>query len=235
MTDQPKTDAPAHGGDQLLRHMAERIQGLERETRRLRRLWMSTIFGLAVLLGTAAALVLVSAKHGFPGTVADVIESRQFLIRDKSGEVRGAWGAADDGSLRLSLQAAGSRAGVSLTTLQGGASGLTFTDSAGKSRGVLALLPDETMALTFGDRNGTTRSALGFNSEGSATLVFADRSGATRAGLGVDSRGVGTVTVVDRPGAARTPEPEADSSQDSADSSAAALPPTAPDRRGGKK
>ena len=58
---------------------------------------------------------------------------------------------------------------------------------------------------------------------------------AVRAGLGVDSRGVGTFTVVDRPGAARTPEPEADSSQDSADSSAAALPPTAPDRRGGKK
>jgi hypothetical protein len=90
------------------------------------------------------------------------------------------------------------------------------------------------MALTFGDRNGTTRSALGLNPEGSATLVFADRSGATRAGLGVDSRGVGTFTVVDRPGAARTPEPEADSSEDTADSSTAAQP-AAPDRRGGKK
>jgi hypothetical protein len=169
--------------------------------------------------------------------VADVIESRQFLVRDKTGAVRGAWGAADDGSLRFSLQAPGTRAGVSLTALKGGASGLTFSDSAGKSRGVLALLPDETMALTFGDRNGTTRSALGLNPEGSATLVFADRSGATRAGLGVDSRGVGTFTVVDRPGAARTPEPAADSSDDQADSAAAppAPGPDAPAKKGAKK
>src|SRR6476620_5062294 len=214
MTEQQKADAAAHGGDQLLRHMAERIQGLERETRRLRRLWMSVVRGLAVLLGTAAALVVVSAKHGFPGTVADVIESRQFLIRDKSGAVRGAWGALDDGSLRLSLQAPGTRAGVTLTVLKGGASGLTFSDTAGKSRGVLGLLPDETMNLTFGDRNGMTRSALGLNPEGSATLVFADRTGAMRAGLGVDSRGAGTFTVVEHPGAARSPEPAVDSVDD---------------------
>jgi hypothetical protein len=151
--------------------------------------------------------------------------------------VRGAWGAADEGSLRLSLQASGSRAGVSLTTLKGGASGLTFTDSVGKSRGVLALLPDETMALTFGDRNGTTRSALGLNPEGSATLVFADRTGATRAGLGVDSRGVGTFTVIDRPGAARTPEPAADSSADQSDSTTSmpAFVPQAPPKKGTKK
>jgi hypothetical protein len=217
-----KTDAP--GGDQLLRHMAERIHRLERESRRLHRLWMSTVIGLAVLLGLAAALVVVSAKHGFPGTVADVIESRQFLVRDKSGAVRGAWGAVDDGSLRLSLQAPGTRAGMTLTALKGGASGLTFSDSSGKSRVVLGLLPDETTSLTFGDRNGTTRSALGLNPEGSATLVFADRAGAMRAGLGVDSRGVGTFTVVDRPGATRSPafEPTPDSSGDEADSTAAA-------------
>jgi len=223
MTDQPKADAP-YGGDQLLRHMAERIQGLERETRRLRRLWMSTIIGLAVLLGIAASLVIVSAKHGFPGTVADVIESHQFLVRDKDGQVRGVFGATDAGDLRLTLQAPGTRAGVTLTALKGGASGLSFSDSAGKTRGVLGLLPDETTSLTFGDRNGQTRSALSLNPEGSATLVFTDRSGSTRAGLGVDSRGVGTFTVVDRPGAARTPEPEGDSVDDAADTQAPQAP-----------
>jgi hypothetical protein len=222
-----------HGGDQLLRHMAERIQGLERETRRLRRLWMSTIFGLAVLLGLGTALVIVSAKHGFPGTVADVIESRQFLLRDKSGSVRGAWGALDDGTMRLSMQAPGSRAGLTLTTLKGGASGLTFSDTSGKSRGVLALLPDETTSLTFGDRNGTTRSAFSLNPEGSATLVFADRTGAPRASLGVDSHGAGTFTVVERPGGARSPEPAADSADDEGDTSAA--PAAAPAKKDAKK
>jgi hypothetical protein len=237
MSDQHKPEGSAYGGDQLLRHMAERIQGLEREARRLRRLWMGTIIGMAILLGLAASLVIVSARHGFPGTVADVIESHQFLVRDKDGNVRGAFGALDDGTLRLSLQAAGSRAAVTLTSLKGGASGLTFTDSTGKARGVLGLLPDETASLTFGDRNGQTRSALSLNPEGSATLVFADRTGAMRAGLGVDSRGVGTFTVVDHPGGARSPELDsADSSEDQADSAAAppaSTPP--PPKRGGKQ
>jgi hypothetical protein len=235
MTEHVKTEAPSHGGDQLLRHMAERIQSLERESRRLHRLWMGTLFALAIILGLAASLVIVSAKHGFPGTVADVIESRQFLVRDKNGEVRGVFGATDDGDLRLSLQAPGSRAGVSITALKGGASGLTFSDSAGKTRGVLGLLPDETTSLTFGDRNGQTRSALSLNPEGSATLIFPDRSGSTRAGLGVDSRGVGTFTVVDRPGAARTPEPDADTADDNADQAPAAAPPAAPAPNSSKK
>ena len=153
-----------------------------------------------------------------------VIESHQFLVRDKDGAVRGVFGATDAGDLRLSLQAPGTRAGVTLTALKGGASGLSFSDSAGKTRGVLGLLPDETTSLTFGDRNGQTRSALSLNPEGSATLVFTDRSGSTRAGLGVDSRGVGTFTVVDRPGAARTPEPESDSVDDAADTQAPQAP-----------
>ena len=231
MTEHQKADASAHGGDQLLRHMAERIQGLERETRRLHRLWMGTLISLAVMLGLAAALVIVSAKHGFPGTVADVIESRQFLVRDADGAVRGVFGSTNDGDLRLSLQAPGSRAGVSLTALKGGASGLTFSDSAGKTRGVLGLLPDETTSLTFGDRNGQTRSSLSLNPEGSATLVFTDRAGANRAALGVDSRGVGTFTVVDRPGAARTPEPDADSSDDNGETAPAAAPAPNPTKK----
>jgi len=235
MSEHQKPEASAYGGDQLLRHMAERIQGLERETRRLHRLWMGTVVGLAVLLGLAASLVIVSARHGFPGTVADVIESHQFLVRDKDGSVRGAFGALDDGTLRLSLQASGSRAAVTLTALKGGASGLTFTVSSGKARSVLGLLPDETASLTFGDRNGQTRSALSLNPEGSATLVFADRTGATRAGLGVDSRGVGTFTVQDHPGAARSPEAATDSSEDEGDTAAAAPPAPAPVRKGNTK
>jgi hypothetical protein len=206
---------------ELERGLTERVQAVERESRRLRRLWMSTVVGLAVLLGLASALVIVSARHGFPGTVADVIEAHQFLIRDQSGTVRGVFGALPDGSLRLSLQAQGSQAGVSLTALKGGASGLTFSDSTGRSRGVLGLLPDETMSLTFGDRSGTTRSVFGLNPEGSATLVFADRAGAMRAGLGVDSRGAGTFTLVERPGGRAAPfEAPSDSTEDAGPSDA---------------
>ena len=217
--------------EQRIRHEFERgilsrVETIERENRRLRRLWVSSLISIAVLLGLATALVIVSARHGLPGTVADVIESRQFLLRDSDGMVRGAWGTLPDGTMRLSLQAPGSKAGVTLTALKSGASGLTFSDSSGRSRGVFGILPDETLSLTFGDRTGMIRSSLGLNPEGSATIVFADRSGAMRAGLGVDSRGAGTVTVVEHPGA-RTAEPEPESESD--DSAAAdTTPPPAP-------
>jgi hypothetical protein len=224
--------------EQRLRHefereMIQRVETVEREGRRLRRLWLASLISIAVLLGLATALVIVSARHGLPGTVADVIESRQFLLRDADGMVRGAWGTLPDGTMRLTLQAPGSKAGVTLTALKGGASGLTFSDSSGRSRGVFGILPDETLSLTFGDRTGMTRTALGLNPEGSATLVFADRTGAMRAGMGVDSRGAGTFTVVDRPGA-RAPEPEAapdDSAVGDSAPPAASPAPKAPAKR----
>ena len=143
--------------EQRIRHEFERgilsrVETVERENRRLRRLWVSSLISIAVLLGLATALVIVSARHGLPGTVADVIESHQFLLRDSDGMVRGAWGTLPDGTMRLSLQAPGSKAGVTLTALKSGASGLTFSDSSGRSRGVFGILPDETLSLTFGDR-----------------------------------------------------------------------------------
>ena len=224
--------------EQRIRHEFERgllnrLETVERENRRLRRLWVSSLISIAVLLGLATALVIVSARHGLPGTVADVIESRQFLLRDADGMVRGAWGTLPDGTMRLTLQAPGSKAGVTLTALKSGASGLTFSDSSGRSRGVFGILPDETLSLTFGDRTGMIRSSLGLNPEGSATLVFADRTGAMRAGMGVDSRGAGTFTVVDRPGAqsaATQSEPEADDSA-AADTTPAPAPKAPAKRR----
>jgi hypothetical protein len=222
--------------EQRIRHEFERdmllrVETVERENRRLRRLWVSSLISIAVLLGLATALVIVSARHGLPGTVADVIESRQFLLRDADGMVRGAWGTLPDGTMRLALQAPGSKAGVTLTALKSGASGLTFSDSSGRSRGVFGILPDETLSLTFGDRTGMTRASLGLNPEGSATLVFADRSGAMRAGLGVDSRGAGTFSVVDRPGAQSAAPEAAQDDSAVADTTPAAPAPKAPAKR----
>jgi hypothetical protein len=185
---------------ELERGLMTRIQDLERETRRYRRLWIATVLVLAILLGLGAAVVIMAGRHTLPGQVADVVEAHQFQIRDAEGNARGAWGIDPDGALRLTLLAPNSKAAVTMTVLKGGAPGLTFSDTSGKARGVLALLPDETLSLTFADRSGMTRSVLGLNPEGSATLVFADKTGMTRAGLGVDSRGSGTFTLMDRKG-----------------------------------
>jgi len=184
-----------------------RVEHLERENRRLRRLWMGTLVSVALLLGLATALVIVAANHGLPGTIADVIEARQYLLRDASGAIRGTWGTSDKGSMRLLLQAPGSKAGLSLAVLDGGASGITVRDTAGRSRAVLGLLPDQTVSLLLADENGTTRTVLSLIPGGASTLVFADRSGSAKAGLGVDSKGQSTMTMSDLPETqASTPE-----------------------------
>jgi hypothetical protein len=183
----------------LERGMMIRMEELHRENRRLRRLWMGTVVSGALLLGLAAALVIVTARHGLPGSVADVIEARQFLLRDPSGAIRGSWSTGDKGSMRLQLQAPGSKAGLSLAVLEGGASGITVRDSAGRSRAVLGLLPDQTVSLLFADENGTTRTVLSLVRGGSSTLVFADRSGSAKVGMGVDSRGQSTLTLPEPP------------------------------------
>jgi len=184
---------------ELERGLSIRMEELARENRRLRRLWMGTVVSGALLLGLAAALVIVSARHGLPGTVADVIEARQFLLRDAQGAVRGTWGSSENGALRLTLQSPDSKAGLSLASLADGASGITVRDSAGRSRAVLGLLPDQTVSLLLADENGTTRTVLSLVRGGSSTLVFADRSGSAKVGMGVDSRGQSTLTLPEQP------------------------------------
>ena len=189
--------------------LSHRIDEVERAYRRLKRLNLSLLIVLAILLGLAAALVSVSSRYGLPGTVADVVAAKQFMVRGADGAVRGIWGTAKDGTVRLMLQDAHGKPRVKLDLLADGASGLTFADSAGRPRAVFAFLPDQTASLVLADAAQRTRAVLGISADGSPTILFADRSGATRAGLGVDNRGAGTLTVVD--GSGRNlgePEPE---------------------------
>jgi hypothetical protein len=196
------------GNPELLLTLAQRLEDVEREYRRLRRLTVWLLVSLATLLGLGAAFVLVSTRHGMPGTVGNVVSARRFVLRGEDGKIRGIWGTNDDGSVRLVLQDDEERQRTKLDLLTDGAAGFTFADSAGRPRAVFAFLPDQTASLVFADASGKSRSVLGVSAGGSATLVFADQSGATRAGLGVDQRGAGTFTLIDRSGQDATqPEP----------------------------
>ncbi len=215
---------------ELERGLTVRIEEQARENRRLRRLWMGTVVTGALLLGLATALVIVSANHGLPGTVAEVVEAKQFLLRDANGAIRGTWGASQNGAMRLSLHSPGSKAGLSLASLPDGASGITIRDSAGRSRAVLGLLPDQTVSLLLADENGTTRTVLSLVRGGSSTLVFADRSGDAKVGMGVDSRGQSTLTLPEPPESrVETPTPEESGGSDSPP--ATAEPKKPPSRR----
>ena len=215
---------------ELEQGLSIRLEELSRENRRLRRLWMGTVVSGALLLGLAAALVIVSARHGLPGTVADVIEAKQFLLRNAGGAIVGSWSTGDKGSMRLQLQAPRSKAGLSLSVLESGASGITVRDSAGRSRAVLGLLPDQTVSMLFADENGTTRTALSLVRGGATTLVFADRSGDAKVGMGVDARGQSTLTLPEPPESrVETPTPE-EPSVSEPPSSGAQQQPAAPPR-----
>jgi hypothetical protein len=205
--------------------LSHRIDELEREYRRLKRLNLSLMIGLAILLGLGVALVSVSSRYGLPGTVAELVAAKQFMVRGDDGVVRGIWGTAEDGTIRLMLQDSAGRARVKLDLLADGASGLTFADSAGHPRAVFAFLPDQTASLVLADAAQRTRAVLGISADGSPTILFADRSGSTRAGLGVDNRGTGTLTLEDRSGR-NLAEPEQPSEVEP--DTATAAPPAPP-------
>ncbi len=199
---------------ELERGLNARIGDLEAENARLRRTSGWTIVGLAAVLGLGVALVAYSSRHGMPGSVAKAVEARSFSIRDASGKVRGAWGMADDGSVRFTLQDGRGKGGVTMTVLKDGSSGVTISDTLGQDRAVIGLLPDQTTTLVFADGSGRSRTVLGLAADGASSLAFADRNGTMRTGLGLDARGTGTFTMAERPGNT-VAMPEADSTPDS--------------------
>ena len=171
------------------RALLARLEVLEKTEERLKRQSLMNLVGLAVLLGGAAALFFFAARRGMPGSVAAVVESEEYRLRDKDGNIRGAWGFAEDGSIRFVLQNGENQRGLRLNLLPDGSAGVTFSDSAGGNRVVLGLLSDGTASLVFADGKGTSRSVYSFSPSGASSVIFADRDGITRSGLGLDSRG----------------------------------------------
>lgn len=191
MTPEPTagpSDAPA--APQVTRWLEE----LTRENRRLRRQANGTLVVVALLLGLAAALVYTAASHGMPGFVPQVIEAREYLLRDSEGRVRGAWGSDAEGAIRFVLQDHRTRRNVKLNLLDDGTAGLTFADSTGNPRMIIATLPDETTNLVLVDGRGVTRTVMSLSKSGASTLVFADNGGRVLTSLGVDRRGQPVLT-----------------------------------------
>jgi hypothetical protein len=209
--------------------IVNRLEQLERDNRRLRRYATTMLVVVAMVLGLGSALIWYSVRAGLPGSPLTV-SARQFVLRDSEGNVRGAWGLDEDGSVRLALSDAGERQRVRLSLLQDGSAGLSFADSADRKLAVLGLLPDHTTNLALTDPAGIPRAVLGVAPDGSSNLVFADRAGATRAGLGVDSRGIGTFNLADRSDAGAREE-LLDTLQAEQGDTADAPPPAAGSRR----
>jgi hypothetical protein len=176
--------------------LGRRIDELERENQKLRRLGtlMVGVFGVMLLI---TSVLLVSMRMS-AGAVPEVVEANRFIVRDADGHIRAIIGLSADGASRIVLQDRDARERLRLSLLPDGSPGMSFTDREGRSRAVLGLLPDETATLVFADRYGKSRAVLGLSPDESSTLVFADRNGEARVGLGIESDGSAGVTMFDR-------------------------------------
>lgn len=205
------TAAPAAPPVELVRELeavlGRRIEVVEHENQRLRRMNRLALAGVAAAFGVSAAVLLASGV-GRSTLSVSAVEAERFVLRTPGGDTRGEWRVAEGGSPELVLRDADGRTRAKLAMLPDGSTGISFADASGNSRAALGLLPDQTTSLVFADRGGRTRAVLGYSPDGAMTLVFADRSGATRAGLGVDAAGRANLTLVEDRAIAE-PEPEA--------------------------
>lgn len=144
--------------------IGQRLETLEREVRRWRRLAVGV---------TLFAIALATMAHAAPGRV---VEAHRFILKDSQGRVRVELGGDSDhsialrflddtGSPRLTLgleddtallvlSEKGGRPRAGLVTLSHGVPGLTFYDGAGRARAELGLARDGAPSVSFTNASG---------------------------------------------------------------------------------
>jgi hypothetical protein len=200
MSDRPLMGDPPLVRDQTMSEPPEelgvdlvgRLDELQDENRRLRRLGITVLGAGALLLLGAAVLTIVAMRQM---STATTVHARGYVLEDAAGQIRGAWGVTREGGVQLVLADAQGKARVRVSALEDGSPGLALVDANGQSRAAMGLLSDGTITLVFADPEGHSRAVLGLTASGASSLALADGHGVTRAGLGVAPNGKPTVTV----------------------------------------
>jgi hypothetical protein len=131
----------------------QRLENLEQQNFRYRLVGV----GFAVLV--LAAVLMGQSKPN----VASVVEAQGFVLRDKSGNLRG--------TLAVDTKT--------------DASTLVLADQSGKIRAEFKVANDGNAGIAFGDANGKPRLIMGLKDAGSPDMGFADRQGNLRMGIGL--------------------------------------------------
>jgi hypothetical protein len=171
--------------------VGRRLDQLERENRRWRRLALGTWLAVAAigLLGQSAA------PPARPVGASRVIEGERFVLRDSAGRVGATLGWETD-TPRLALHDPDGRPRAVLSVAAGGAPGLTLLDADGQTaRAALVVGPDGAPGLALFDPAGKPRLAVAlFHASGPAARS-AGRREPTPAMVVYDATGVVRVTV----------------------------------------
>jgi hypothetical protein len=127
--------------DQLM----TRLEGLERENRRIK------CIGGAALFGIVALLVMGQSK---PDQIAKVIDAERFVVRDTSGAVRAVLGVNPDGNMGLEVRDRNGKAGVTLGMGANGNPALRLDGKDGKTGIALGVRSDNSSAMEFYNNEG---------------------------------------------------------------------------------
>jgi len=170
-------------------------QRVERLEREVR--WMRRMGALAVAVAAAVFLVGQGKDKELPD-----LEVRSLKVVDKEGRRRASLITVDDhGAPVLSFRDRHGRTRVMLALMPDGSPDLSFQDRHGKRRAALSTTPDGSPELSFRDKDGKQRAALTTFREGSSRLTFFDGAEKPRAELvALSSQGPSSLTLYDPKG-----------------------------------
>ncbi len=146
--------------------LVRRLAAIERPNRSKSRVWIAA----AVLLGAGATLVVADKQP----QIARTIEARNFVLRDREGNVKGLWETDPNGMPVLSLH-----------------------DKHGSNRAEFRFRPDGSPVLHFLDRDGRERMLVGIDVDGAASMALIGKRGKERVCLGIAKDGWSTLSFYD--------------------------------------
>jgi hypothetical protein len=191
--------------------VSARLERLEREGRRWRRVALGSALALAALL----LLGQGPARAPRPASPARTVEAERFVLRDARGRAGATLGWDADDTPRLALLDPAGRPRAVLAIGAGGAPGLTLYDTDGVTvRAALVVGPDGAPGFALFDPAGKPRLAAALFHRSSATratgarepapaLVAYDAAGVVRATFGIRGSDAG-FELADARGTART-------------------------------
>ncbi len=196
----------------IINNVTQRLEGVEQQNRRLKRVGAAAVATIAVLVLMGQA---TSPK------VPTVIEAEQFVLRDRRGKAR-AWLNMLDDSVNFALADKDEKTRTLLYVRDDGTHGLVLATHDGQTRievkiggnGVPTLslvdnvgnrigmfvLSDGKPALGLVDRTERLRASLGLETDGRVRLMLTDRNATERADLTVLPDGTPRLSLIGHSG-----------------------------------
>lgn len=124
--------------------MIKRLERLERENKRIKRLGAAAFFSIAALFAMGQS----------KPDVSKVVDAERFVVRDGSGAVRAVLGVNPDGNMGLEVRDRAGKAGVALGMGANGNPALRLDGKEAKTGIALGVRSDNSPAIEFYNNEG---------------------------------------------------------------------------------